>query len=164
MQSETQTPVMPSSFNGIHHLKLPCASIRKTHDFYTEIFPFVALPQYNHYTPEHKLFALMFMHPSTKLIVEARYDPAQAKVQKGWDPISWAVGSRKDLEKWGEWLDAHEVRRSRIFIGVKGWVMGCEDPDGRIVRLYVDDEEHGLTDHPDEDEYWLGRIEADPNE
>jgi hypothetical protein len=31
--------------------------------------------------------------------------------------------------------------------------MGCEDPDGRIVRLYVEDETHEWTDHPDVDEY-----------
>ncbi|KAH8803430.1 hypothetical protein F5884DRAFT_507580 [Xylogone sp. PMI_703] len=95
MQPETQPPVMPGSFNGIHHLKLPCASIRKTHDFYTKIFPFVALPQYDHYTPEHKLFALLFMHPSTNLVVEARYDPKKAKAQEGWDPITWALEHKR---------------------------------------------------------------------
>ena len=153
---------MPTSFRGINHLKLPSTSIRKTHDFYTRVFPFTPVPKYNHYTPDHKLFAIMFVHEPTKLLVEVRYVPSQAVAQKGWDPITFGVGTRKDLEVWQEWLDANNVTRSRIFTGIKGWVMACEDPDGRIVRLYVEDEEHEWTDHPDSDVHWLGSIEADP--
>jgi hypothetical protein len=40
--------------------------------------------------------------------------------------------------------------------------MCCEDPDGRVIRLYVEDEEHEWTDHPDNDDYWLGTIQGDP--
>ena len=77
--------------------------------------------------------------------------------------MTWGVDKRADLEEWGVWFDAHGVKRSKIFTGIKGWVMGCEDPDGRIVRLYVDNEEHEWTDHPDEDEFWLGTVNADPD-
>ena len=155
-------PTMPSSFKGINHLKLPCHSLKKTYDFYTTIFPFKPLPQYNHYTPKHKLFAMMFTYEPSKLIIEVRYSPTEATAQKGWDPITWGVGTRKDLEEWGNWLDASNVKRSPVLMGIKGWVMGCEDPDGRIVRLYVEDEEHEWTDHPDKDEYWLGSVHGDP--
>ena len=158
----SQTPTRPSSFSGINHLKLPSFSVQKTVDFYTNIFPFTYLPQYDHFTPDHKLFAKMFWHEPTKLIIEARYVPTQAEAQKGWDPITWGVGTRKDLEEWAAWFDANSVKRSRIFTGIKGWVMGCEDPDGRVVRLYVEEEDHEWTDHPDEDAYWLGAVEADP--
>lgn len=106
----------------------------------------------------------MFTHKSTSLIVEVRYEPTQAAAQKGWDPITWGVGTRKDLQEWAQWLDQWKVNRSPIFTGIKGWVMSCEDPDGRIVRLYVEDEEHDWTDHPDKDDYWLGKIQADPAE
>lgn len=154
---------MPSSFNGINHLKLPSFNIKKTHDFYTKILPFKPLPQYDHFTPEHKLFAKMCIHEPTKLIIEVRYVPGQAEAQKGWDPITYGVGKRTDLEKWAEWFDVHGVKHSPVFTGIKGWVMAVEDPDGRIVRLYVEDEEHEWTDHPDKDAYWLGTVEGDPN-
>lgn len=154
---------MPSSFKGINHLKLPCQSINVTHDFYVNVFPFTPLPQYDHFTPNHELFAKMFTHAATQLIVEVRYCPNEAAAQKGWDPITYGVGTRKDLEDWAEWLDAYEVKRSRIFTGIKGWLMACEDPDRRIVRLYVEDEEHEWTDHPDVDAYWLGAVRGDPN-
>lgn len=166
LPSSTNIPKLskPSSFNGINHLKLPSSSIKKTHDFYAHIFPFTPLPQYNHYTSDHKLYGVMLVHAPTKLIIEVRYKPSHAVAQKGWDPITWGVGTRKDLEEWGKWLDANSVKRSPIFMGVKGWVMACEDPDGRIVRIYVEDEEHEWTDHPDLDEDWLGTIEADPDQ
>jgi hypothetical protein len=41
--------------------------------------------------------------------------------------------------------------------------MGCEDPGGRIVRLYVENEEHEWTNHPDQDEFWLGETKGDPD-
>ena len=62
MDSHASQPSMPPSFNGINHLKLPSACIHKTHDFYTRIFPFTPLPQYNHYAPSHQLLAAMFTH------------------------------------------------------------------------------------------------------
>jgi catechol 2,3-dioxygenase-like lactoylglutathione lyase family enzyme len=154
---------MPKSFNGINHLKLPCFNIRKTHDFYTKILPFKALPHYDHFNPQKELFAKMAMHEPTKTIVEFRYVPEQATAQKEWDPITWGVGTRKDLQEWAEWFDANQVRHSKIFVGIKGWVMGCEDPDGRIVRLYVEDEEHEWTNHPDQDDFWLGGTRGDPD-
>ena len=77
---------------------------------------------------------MMFQHPTTKLIVEVRHTPDQAEKQKGWDPVTWGVKSRQDLEDWATWFDECGVRRSKVFTGIKGWVLGCEDPDGKIVR------------------------------
>lgn len=150
------------SLNGVNHLKLATNDLWKCHDFYTKIFGFTPLPHYNHYTPEHKLFAVMFEHSPTKTIVELRYEPNQAKAQEYWDPITWGVGTRKDLEEWGEWLDFNGIKRSPILTGIKGWVMACEDPDLKHVRLYVEDEEHEWSDHPTIDEYWLRNMVHDP--
>lgn len=156
------TTQQPPSFKGVDHLKLPVHSLKRTLEFYTTVFPFVHAPHWDHFTPEHKLFAQMFVYQPSNLIVEARYNPAQAEAQRGWDPITWGVGTRQDLEDWAAWFDSHGVVHSPIFTGIKGWVMGCEDPDGRIVRLYVQDEEHEWTDHPSRDEKWLGTVVADP--
>ena len=90
---------MPTSFNGINHLKLPVFNLNETLKFHTTIFPFAHLLHYDHFTPEHKLFALMFHHRETKVIVEVRYAPDQAETQKGWDPITWGVSTRKNLEE-----------------------------------------------------------------
>ncbi|KAF7973458.1 hypothetical protein HWV62_15044 [Athelia sp. TMB] len=153
--STATAPAMPASFLGINHLKLPANDIIATRDFYVSHFPFTYLPQYDHFTPEHTLFAVMIMHEPTKLIVEIRHHPAQAAAQRGWDPVTWGVDTRSDLEDWARWLGARGVTHSRVFTGIKGWVLGAEDPDGKIVRIYCN-EEHEWTDHPDQDAYWLG--------
>ncbi len=67
-------------------------------------------------------------------------------------------------EEWVAWLDENKVHRSKIFTGIKGWLMGCEDPDGKIVRIYAEDESHEWTDHPDADEFWLGTVQANPTQ
>jgi catechol-2,3-dioxygenase len=160
-ETSAKPAAKPKSFNGINHLKLPCQSLKHTMDFYTKVLPFEHMPQYDHFTPEHQLFARMAQFNG--LIIEFRHVPDHAKAQKGWDPVTWGVDTRADLEEWAAWFDANDVKRSRIFTGIKGWVMGCEDPDGKIVRLYVDKEEHEWTDHPDQDEYWLGSVHGDPD-
>ena len=116
----------------------------------------IHIPSLNHYTPEHKLYAVLFQHPATKTIIELRHDPTQAGVQKGWDPITWGVPSKQNLDEWAGWLDHCGVKRSRVLMGIKGWVLCCEDPDGRMVRMYCE-EEHEWTDNPDQDDEWLGK-------
>lgn len=56
--------------------------------------------------------------------------------------MTWGVDTRADRQEWAAWFDAHGIKRSKSFTGINGWVMGCENPDGRIVRLYADNEEH----------------------
>ena len=153
----------PSPLNGIHHLKLSSKDILATQSFYTKILHFNPLPQFNHYIPAgRKLFAVLFEHGPTKMILEARYAPQLAELERGWDPITWGVSTRKDLEGWGRWFDENGVKRSQVLRGIKSWVMVAEDPDGKFVRLYVTDEEHEWAE-PDEDAYWLPELVADPN-
>lgn len=90
----------PSNFLGINHIKLPSTDILRTYDFYTSIFPFKKVPEYEHYNANGGLFAVMFRHEPTALIVEIRKNTAQAQAQVGWDPIIWGVSTRKDLEEW----------------------------------------------------------------
>lgn len=144
----------PTSFNGIHHLKLPASDIRKTEAFYTQILPFESCPELDHYTPDGKLFAVLLTYKPAGLMLEIRHNPEQAKIQKGWDPVTWGVDSRKDLEEWGAWFDEKGVSHSKVLTGMKGWVMAAEDPDGKIVRLYTT-EEHEWTTGVDRDAYWL---------
>ncbi|KAL6915127.1 hypothetical protein FSST1_012887 [Fusarium sambucinum] len=105
----TPDATRPMSFTGINHLKLLCHYIIKIGEFYETLFHLDRVPKYNHYTPDHKLFAIMLEHKPTKLIVELCHVTAQASAQKGWDSITWGVGTGADLEEWGIWLDAGRV-------------------------------------------------------
>lgn len=66
---------MPSSFNGINHLKLPCYDILKTCEFYTTVFPFKRIKKYDHFTPDHELFAVMVAYEPDNLIFEFCHVP-----------------------------------------------------------------------------------------
>ncbi|KAK7946726.1 uncharacterized protein PG986_011047 [Apiospora aurea] len=84
------------------------------------------------------------------------FTPAQAAAQVGWDPVTWGVNTPADLEAWPRWLDVKEVEHSRVLRGVKGWVLCARDPDGKIVRLYTEEEREWAL--PEEDELWLGSL------
>lgn len=143
---------------GINHLKLPATDIRKTLDFYIKIMGCEYLPQYDHYNKENELFAVMFKvkHNSDNIIVEVRRSPDHAKAQAGWDSITFGVRTRADLEAWKGWFESNGVKCSRVFRGLKGWVSCALDPDGKIVRLYCDEEHEWDTENFDEDSFWLG--------
>jgi hypothetical protein len=63
---------------ALHHIKLASRNILATHKFNTSTLNFTPLSQFNHYTPDHKLFVVMFSHPATNTILEARYSPSRA--------------------------------------------------------------------------------------
>ena len=146
------TPSRPT-VAAIHHLKLAASDLQATHDFYTDVFGFTAVPQFTHRTKDNVIYAFMLRGPDN-VLVEVRHDPAQAKAQEGWDPITWAVKKHSDLEAWAKWLDGKGVKRSKILTGVQGWLLAAEDPDRKHVRLYTL-ESHEWTDTPDQDAYWL---------
>lgn len=86
--------------------------------------------------------------------MEIRHNEAWADKTFEVDPITWRVDRYSDLEDWQEWFTEKDVKHSRIFTGMKGWVLAAEDPDGRIVRLHTS-EEHEWTRHTDHDAHWL---------
>ncbi|KAK8068068.1 40S ribosomal S3 protein0 [Apiospora saccharicola] len=130
---------MPQSFRGLNHLKLASVDLGATATFYTTIFPFTYLPHYDHHRADGSVFAVMFRHEASGILVEARQNPAQAAAQVGWDPVTRGVD------------------HSRVLRGVKGWVLCARDPDGKIVRLYTEEEHEWAL--PEEDEVWLGFLE-----
>lgn len=91
---------------------------------------------------------------TTPILCEIRHNEDQAEAQQGWDPITFGVRTRADLEVTRKWFEANGVECSRVFTGLKGWVIGALDPDGKIVRVYCE-EEHQWTTNFDKDDFWL---------
>jgi catechol 2,3-dioxygenase-like lactoylglutathione lyase family enzyme len=147
---------------SIHHIKLAASSIPRTQHFYTSILGLSHILQFDHKTSSGDLFATMLQLPSSpshpnsnSTLIEIRLNATQAQKDAGWNPITWAVPLRKDLEEWKQWFESNGVRCSRVFVGIKGWVLCALDPDERIVRVYCE-EEHAWTTDFDTDEFWLG--------
>jgi catechol 2,3-dioxygenase-like lactoylglutathione lyase family enzyme len=138
--------------SGVHHIKLAASDIRKTQAWYTDILGLKYIPQYDHKTADGDLFAVLLS--LDQMLVEVRLDATQAQKDEGWNPITWAVPLRKDLEEWKAWFELNGVKCSRVFVGLKGWVVCALDPDGKMVRIYCD-EAHEMTTDFDHDDFWL---------
>ena len=142
---------------GINHIKLPATDILRTSEFYCQVIGTRYLPHFDHRNKDGDLFAVMLSMPHTlhsSIMIEIRHNEAQAQAQRGWDPITFGVRTKQDLEDWKLWFERSGVQCSRIFTGLKAWVLCALDPDGKIVRLYCD-EEHPWTTDFNVDEFWL---------
>lgn len=162
------------NFTGINHLKLAASGIAETRLFYCNILNFTQHTHWNHYTGSGELFAIMLKveylvpptsttaSPSTSTegadqttptLCEIRYHEAQARVQEGWDPIIFSVETKADLETAGDWFEVKGEGCSKVFTVLKGWVVGVLDPDGKVVKVYCE-EQHEWTTEFDKDDFW----------
>lgn len=114
------------------------------------------LPQYDYYSPQQELNAVMIRLKHTETyatLIELRHSDAQALAQQGLDPITYAVRSKESLEIWKNWLEQNGLQCSPVhaFQSLRGWVLTTVDPDGRIVRIYSDEKHEHTGDADPED-------------
>lgn len=84
------------------------------------------------------LMGVALRDPSGSTCLAARHDPPRATALAGFDPITFAVPTRADLEVWQERLDQLGEPHGGIVVGHEGWALvGLHDPDGIEVRLYT---------------------------
>ena len=110
---------------GVNHLKLAAKDVKTTQVFYTDVVGLEYIPEFDHKTAQGELFAVMLKipHNDTEILVEVRHNQDQAEKQQGWDPITWGVRRKKDLDTWRVWFEERDVKCSKVFTGLKGWVL-----------------------------------------
>jgi hypothetical protein len=64
-----------------------------------------------------------------RTIVSFRVNPTAAAGNRGFDPVSFAVRSRDDLESWTEHLDSPGIGHSPVVAASIGWLLVFDDPD-----------------------------------
>lgn len=151
----TPDPTGGVVLRGVHHLKFPVADLGRGQAFYEAALGAVRLDALDHRRPDGSLFAIILRVPGLGTMLELRLNPAQAMAQAGFDPVTLAVDSRADLERWAAHLDRAGIRHSAILVGAVGWVLVTEDPDDRRLRFYTA-ETHGPEIAMTYDEAWLG--------
>lgn len=150
--SQASAPATPTVL-GIHHLKFLVSDVDRSLAFYEAAFGAKRIAEFDH-RRNGALFGVILAFPGIGTLLELRLDPAGAQSQKGFDPITLTVGGVADLEKWKAHFQAKGLLHSPILVGLVGWLVAVEDPDGRRIRLYTN-QTHGPELAPSWDSPWV---------
>lgn len=152
------TPPSAPRLAGIHHLKFAVADLARSQRFYEIALNAARIARFDHLRPDDgRLFGIVMDVPGLGTFLELRLNPLQAAAQAGFDPITFAVDGRRDLEAWAAHLDGLMIAHSPILAGLVGWTLVLEDPDGRRIKYYTI-ETHGPEIPLTYDERWLGSM------
>jgi catechol 2,3-dioxygenase-like lactoylglutathione lyase family enzyme len=139
---------------GIHHLKFPVVDLACALDFYQRVFAAERIAAYDHIDATGRLFAYILTVPGLGTLLELRMNPAVAARHHKFDPVTLLVADREVLKQWLQHLATVGAAHSDILVGVQGWLVVIEDPDGRRLRLYTR-ETHGPEEPVSWDSHWL---------
>ena len=133
---------------GVHHVKLPVTDLARSLQWYRQVFglrPTMAFPDSDG-TVRGFSGEIPGLQPT---LVAFRVNPAAVEGCRGFDPVSFAVQGREDLERWVEHLDDLGVKHSPVIEASIGWLLIFDDPDGLTLHLYTWGE-HGMevSDRP----------------
>ncbi len=124
-----------TALSGFHHVKLPVSDVARSRDWYQAV---LGLELDLEFVEDGVLMGVALRDPGGSTCLAARHDPARAAALAGFDPITFAVTARADLEAWQQRLDELEEPHGGIVPGHQGWALiGLHDPDGIEVRLYT---------------------------
>ncbi|WP_331728462.1 VOC family protein [Streptomyces sp. NBC_01176] len=140
---------------GLHHIKIPVSDLERSMAWYRSVLGARRLAEFDHVTQDGELFAVILDVPGVDVPVELRVDPATAGRLAGFDPLTFTVTGRAELDGWIGHLDALGVPHSPVIVALVGYLLVVPDPDGVRLRFYTD-EPHGLgAEHVDFTSPWL---------
>ncbi|WP_433063278.1 VOC family protein [Dactylosporangium sp. CS-033363] len=135
---------------GVHHVKIPVTDLDRSLDWYRRVFGLRPAMEFR--DADGVVRGLVCEAPGLgPTSVGLRVNPAAAEGCAGFDPVSFAVRGRADLEAWAAHLDGLGVEHSPVIEASIGWLLVFADPDGLALHLYTWDE-HG-RDHADRPGY-----------
>ncbi|MEV4536492.1 VOC family protein [Asanoa sp. NPDC049518] len=127
---------------GIHHVKIPVTDLAQSVRWYREVFglrPTLEFPE-----ADGVVRGCAGEIPGlSATLVAFRVNPVAAEGNRGFDPVSFAVRTRDDLQGWAEHLDSLDIKHSPLIEASVGWLLVFDDPDGLTLHLYTW-AEHGI--------------------
>jgi catechol 2,3-dioxygenase-like lactoylglutathione lyase family enzyme len=127
-----------AGFTGISHISLTVRDLEVSERWYTELFGLTRL--LIEHGDGHDFVVLM--HPPTQVIIGLHTHRANAGEEcsefvTGLDHVGFAVGSRTDLESWGELLTERGITHSPIVDAPYGHGLSFRDPDNIPLELFA---------------------------
>ncbi|MFF3909684.1 VOC family protein [Streptomyces sp. NPDC001848] len=97
---------------GLHHIKIPVSDLERSIASYGSVLGARRLEEFDHVTPDGELCAVILDIPGVDVPVELRLDPATAARLAGFDPLTFTVTGRAELDGWIRHLDTLGVTHS----------------------------------------------------
>ena len=126
------------TFTGVHHLKFPVSDIEKTAAWFEKVLLAKRVERFNHTDEKGRIFAAMLHLPGVSAPVELRLAPKAAKAIVGYDPVTFGVANKEELDKWAAHLDSLSIKHSGVVTGFIGHLLDFDSPEGLAIRIYTD--------------------------
>ena len=120
---------------GIHHVKMPVTDLDRSRDWYGRVLGFKVT--YEFQDADGVVRGVAGEVPGlgdSMLCLRVNFQAAQGC--QGFDPVSFAVRDRADVEAWAAHLDTLGVPHSPVIEASIGWLLVFSDPDGLDLHLY----------------------------
>jgi catechol 2,3-dioxygenase-like lactoylglutathione lyase family enzyme len=147
--------VSTPSLSGIHHLKIPVSDLAASLAWYRRVLGARHRTEFDHHSPAGATYAHIIEIPGLPALVELRTAPAAAAALSGFDPVTYLVATRAELQAWIGHLDNLGVDHSPELRGIIGWVLVVRDPDGLAIRLHTQEQHEFDEANADVDSPWL---------
>lgn len=129
--------------SGIHHVKIPVTDLARSRAWYERVFGLRVTMEFPEKDGEVRGLG-GFIPGLGDTGLALRLNPKAAEGCQGFDPISFGVDDRADIEAWASHLDSLDIRHSPVIDASKGWLLVFNDPDGLEIHLYSW-AEHGIV-------------------
>ncbi|GIH02630.1 glyoxalase [Rhizocola hellebori] len=121
--------------SGIHHIKIPVTDLTAAIAWYGKVFGFTVTMEFP--DDDGVVRGVAGTVPGLgRTELTLRVNEQAAHGCKGFDPVSFGVDDRADIERWVAHLDALGLEHSPIIDASVGWLLVFPDPDGLQLHLY----------------------------
>ena len=122
------------TFVGVHHVGLPVTDIERSRTWYETVLGFRSVLDEE---SEDGIITVTLEHPLNGIIVCLIAAPPQARVMADFSPLSLAVASATELDRWENHLAALGIEHTESRNAYLGWALDVIDPDGKRIQLHT---------------------------
>ncbi|MDI2131432.1 VOC family protein [Yinghuangia seranimata] len=124
------------ALDGIHHVKFPVSDLPRSLAWYRDVFGLTVVMEFPDEGGVPRGVAATVPGLGETMFA-LRENPDAAAGCKGFDPVSFAVRDRADVEAWAAHLDTLGVPHSPVIEASIGWILVFHDPDGLELHVYT---------------------------
>lgn len=120
---------------GIHHVKLAASDIERSVAWYKRVFGFETTLEFKDDEGVVR-GAVGRLAGLDNTLLAFRENKELAESLNGFDPVSFAVQGKAEVQQWVAHLDKEGVENSGLRIAAIGYIVFFHDPDGIKLHVY----------------------------